>query len=224
MAPLFSAMTHFARASLRLDSHHGSSSGMEWQAAKAGRAPSLSAWAKAQKFSDAVTEAAQSGKLDTSGIKHLKQLRSDARGETGALSNAQRRSIRPELFSVKCSKLVSPAPPGGAPGKRKVTADGADNNCAVLRWSWWPSGLDSGVGRLRRRRALGRVCLSTTMMRHEMPRERRILAAGGCVVLQLNSRIVARSSPSHTSQPAAHCPTPPPQACLALSSRDECTR
>ncbi len=114
------ALVYLAKAAHRLDSHHGSHSGMAWEkqkSAKVGKPVSLNTWLQSQGFSEAVVTAVQHGKLHVDDVKRLLQLRSAARGSNGALSKAQRRQLLPNKVGIKGEKLVNfktDGAPGGA--------------------------------------------------------------------------------------------------------------
>ncbi len=99
----------FAKAAHRLESHHGSQSGMAWETvkpAKPEKAESLSSWLRSQGFSDDVVQAVREGKMGGADIEQLKHLRNAARNG-GALSKAQLRSIKPQQVLLKQGKLVN---------------------------------------------------------------------------------------------------------------------
>ena len=99
------------------------------------RSTSLSAWAKVQNFPKAVAEENRLGKLDAAGIDCLKQIRASACGESGSLSKAQRRNVKPEEYTVSGGKPVVPKVSQQSPGttaqKRKVIVDGGGNVAKV---------------------------------------------------------------------------------------------
>ncbi len=117
------ALVFFAKASQRLEAHHGSQAGMSWQTADGHGKSSLSAWLQAQGFIDTVTSAVRKGELDKPDVERLKQLRVDARGDGGVLSHAQKRSVKPQQVSLRRGKLVyfQVAPPVGEGRTAKET-------------------------------------------------------------------------------------------------------
>ena len=66
---------------------------------------SLSAWLAAQGFGEAVTGAVRAAKLKPQEVKVLKEWRASARGEDGALSNAQLRVLQPSAVGVSNGML-----------------------------------------------------------------------------------------------------------------------
>ena len=106
---------------------------MAWQSVPSSKKDSLNSWLKAQGFSSEVTSAVQKSQLDKGDVGRLQQLRNSARGDGGALSKAQRRSIAPAKILVHGNKLVNFV--GGLPvgdGKPKGTtsdrASGSEMN------------------------------------------------------------------------------------------------
>ena len=119
------ALVYFAKATQRLDHHHGSSSGMAW--ADVVRKPSLNQWLREQGFVDEVVDAVQKSRLASADIDRLKQLRKQARGQDGKLSHAQQRSLKASGVRFKDGKLLHltiDSSPGGALTGDQVRAKG----------------------------------------------------------------------------------------------------